>query len=100
MGREGSREVTSFRIISTPASEASLSVTSPAKAALSTARAIPAGTLQRSATERTSDSRLRISSLSSPDGFSGESDLRLLLQTSSARRSVWWAGVVTPGLIS
>ena len=54
----------------------------------------------RSATRITSESRRRISSFRRPTALSSLSPRKELLQTSSARRSVWWTAVGTIGRIS
>ncbi len=71
-----------------------------AKAFLSTARAFPAGTFVSEATDSASDPSPVISRFSIPWAVSGSVPLNELLHTSSARRSVLWAGVMVPGRIS
>ena len=61
--------------------------------ALSTARAEPAGTLDARAASMVRLPRTDISAFKRPMAFSGISERRELEQQSSAKRSVWWAGV-------
>src|SRR2546425_82088 len=76
------------------------SCTACANAARSTARAAPPGTRAASAAASTMLPSRRISALSRPCAFVSSTDLKELLQTSSASRSVWCAGVGRSGRIS
>ena len=66
----------------------------------STASAAPAGTRVASAARITSEPSRRISSLINPTALSTLSARNELLQTSSARPSVWWTAVGRSGRIS
>ena len=73
------------------------SVTAAAKPSRSTASAEPAGTLCASAAAMISEPSARISAWSRPTALcSASSERKLFEQTSSARPSVWCAGVVSP----
>ena len=76
------------------------SVTRFAKPWRSTARAPPASTLVSSAQLRIRDPSRRSSSFKRPTAFSSPAPRRELEQQSSAKASVWWAGVRFSGFIS
>ena len=76
------------------------SCTAHEKISRSTASAAPPGTRANSAHSSSRLPSRRSSALSSPCALPSSSDLKELLQTSSARRSVWCAGVRTAGRIS
>ena len=96
----GGRSVISWRTILMPGSASRCAVTASANRWRSTASALPAGTLNSSATWRRRHPRIRISALRRPCGVSWISDLKELVQTISARRSVLCAGVGRTGRIS
>jgi hypothetical protein len=72
----------------------------PANCSRSTESAPPEGTALRSAASMTSEPRRRISSFRRPAGVVSRFDFSELLQTSSARSPVLWAGVRRTGRIS
>ena len=75
-------------------------VTSAAKPWRSTASAPPASTRVSSAQERISEPSVRSSCLRSPTAFSSWSERSEFEQHSSAKSSVWCAGVFFCGFIS
>ncbi len=75
-------------------------VTSSLNTCRSTASAAPPGTRASSATSTNRLPNSRSSALSKPWAFVSSVDLKVLLQTISASRSVRCAGVPTPGRIS
>ena len=80
--------------------DAIASVTASLNASRPTASAAPAGTAVRSAQAMISEPSRRSSFFSSPSARSGRLEPRLFEHTSSAIRSVSWAGVMRPGRIS
>ena len=92
--------VASPRTTVTLESVATRRCTPAANTSRSTARAAPPGTRASSAAASTMLPRRRISALSRPWAFVSSTDLKELLQTSSASRSVWCAGVIFTGRIS
>ena len=76
------------------------SVTLSPKAVLSTTSALPPGMAQPSAASMMREPSTRNSALRRPCAFPGSFDFNELEQTSSARRSVLWAGVFAAGRIS
>ncbi|GBC80198.1 hypothetical protein HRbin09_01432 [bacterium HR09] len=75
-------------------------VTARAKPSRSTAKASPAGKRWARAQAKIREPSASISRFKSPTAFSGLSERRELEHTSSARRSLWWAGVGLAGRIS
>ena len=92
--------VTSSRRSSMSGSASMARVTSAAKTSRSTVSAWPPGTRAVCAASSSSEPSRRSSSFSSQGADPSCSDFSELLHTSSARRSVRWAGVVLAGRIS
>ena len=99
-GRCSGSSVTSSRMSCTRGCCSSARVIASEKASRSTESAPPEGTACASPAEMTSEPRRRISSFSIPAALNGWFDLSEFEQTSSARRSVLWAGVMRTGRIS
>ncbi len=93
------REISSRRTVIRGSAEIT-SVTLPENSARSTARACPAGTEVSRAISSRHDPARRISSFSSQGAVFSLSDFSEFEQTSSAKWSVSWAGVLRTGRIS
>ena len=100
VGRLSSSSVTSLRTTVMPGWLSTSCVTQALKASRSTARAPPAATRTLRATGRMWLPSRSISALSRPEAESGRSAFKLLEQTSSAKFSLLWAGLLRAGFCS